>query len=198
MILSTLRRTFQKYPLAANIVTFTSLISGADLACQAIEHKNLNRVDWTRLRNMATVGFVYYGPVYYYYYGFLDRKFPGKSPRSILLKLAIDQFLFTIPSLCIFYVGMGKLEHKPWHATKDELKRKLLPTYVTACMFWPAAQVINFAFVPPVLRVVYMSGASFIWLICLSYIKNQPQLPQILQKIEDLTSGTTKHKAVEK
>lgn len=38
--------------------------------------------------------------------------------------------------------------------------------------FWPAAQFINFRFVPGSLRVLYVSFAALLWNIFLSYIKH--------------------------
>ena len=192
MILSTLRRTFQKHPLAANVVTLTLLLGSADITCQVIENKGFSNFSVNRLRNMATMGIVYYGPVYFYYYRFLDRKLPGKDRQTIFIKLAIDQILFTFPSLCMFYLGMGLLEHKTFEESKIELKSKLLPTYTTACLFWPAAQFVNFRVVPATYRVVYISMASFVWLIFLSYIKNRQKIPVFLQKIDDFSKRLLK------
>jgi len=186
MFLSTLRRTFQQRPLLANIVTFTGLLSAGDVTSQVIENKGLKNFKFERLGNMATMGVVYYGPVLFYYYRYLDRKLPGKDRKTILVKMFIDQVIYTIPSLCVFYLLLGKLEHKTWEDSKAELRQKFLPTYVTATMFWPAVQVINFRFVSPVFRVSYVSVASYAWLTFLSYIKNQPKLPTILRKIKDI------------
>lgn len=184
MVLSTLRNALTTTPLLKSVVTVTSLIGGADICCQVIEHRGFMNFDWTRLRNMATMGIMYYGPLYYYYYGFLDRTLPGKSPRTVLIKLFIDQFIYTIPSLLCFYVIMGKLEQKPWPEIKDEVRMKYIPTYVTACLFWPAAQAVNFSLVPPVHRILYISTANFVWLVFLSYIKNRPKLPAIFERLQ--------------
>ena len=90
MVLSTLRVALAKRPLLKSVVTVTSLITAADVSCQLIEYKGAH-FDWLRLRNMMSIGVCYYGPFYYYYYGMLDRKLPGKNPRTIALKLLIDQ-----------------------------------------------------------------------------------------------------------
>jgi len=188
MVLSTLRGALAKRPLLKSIVTVTSLIGGADIACQLIEHKG-EYFNWVRFRNMATIGIIYYGPMYYYYYGLLDRKLPGKNPRTVLLKLFIDQILYTVPSLLLFYCIMGKLEHKPWIEIRKEIEMKYVPTYVTSALFWPAAQVVNFSVVPATHRILYISTASFVWLIFLSYIKNRPKLPVFLERIQNWTVG---------
>ena len=184
MALSSLRGILTKRPLLKSIVTVTTLIGSADISCQLIEYK-AQSFDWKRFRNMLTIGAGYYGPMYFYYYGFLDRKLPGKSPRTVFLKVVIDQFLYTIPSLFVFYCIMGKLESKPNAEIKEEIRLKYVPTYVTSALFWPAAQIVNFAVVPPNFRILYISSASFVWLIFLSYIKNRPQLPVFIEKIQE-------------
>lgn len=191
MVLSTLRGALTRYPLLKSIVTVTTLIGSADICCQFLEKKNFHHFDFARFRNMITIGVAYYGPLYYYYYGFLDRKLPGTNPRTVLLKLLIDQVVVTIPSLLVFYVFMGQLEGKTIGDTKTEIRLKFLPTYATACMFWPTVQCINFALVPPAYRVLCVSGSTFVWLTFLSYIKNRPKLPAIFERIEAFTSSKT-------
>ena len=191
-MISTLKRSFHKHPLVTNIVTVVSLIGGADISCQIYEHRGIDKFNWQRLKNMATVGACYYGPVYFYYYRWLDKKFPGTGPRTIATKMFIDQVLFTVPSLCIFFSFMGKLEHKTNEECAKEIKKKFLPTYLTACLFWTPAQVINFLIVPPIYRILYVSTMSFLWLTILSAIKNRPKLPYLVQKIEDLTKEKNK------
>lgn len=39
-------------------------------------------------------------------------------------------------------------------------------------MFWPAAQSVNFRFVPGQFRVAYVSSATLIWNSMLSYFKH--------------------------
>ena len=99
MILSTLRNVLVKRPLLKSVVTVSSLLFTADICCQVLEHKGFQQFNLERLRNMTTMGIIYYGPVYYVYYGWLDRKFPGTNPRTIGIKIFIDQFLYTIPSV---------------------------------------------------------------------------------------------------
>ena len=190
MVLSTLRIALNKRPLLKSVVTVTSLITAADVSCQVIESKG-EQFNWTRLRNMMSIGVCYYGPFYYYYYGMLDRKLPGKNPRTIALKLLIDQVAVTIPSLAIFYGFISALEGKNLQETKTELQRKFLPTYVTACLFWPGIQAVNFALVPPQFRVLMVSTSTFVWLTFLSFVKNQPTLPYIFVRINEITGAST-------
>lgn len=108
VVISTLRGALQKRPLLMNIATFVGLLTAADCTCQVIQHKSLTfKYDFPRTARMATMGVIYYGPVFFYYYRFLDRRFPGTNPRTVLIKMAIDQFIFTVPSVACFYIGMN-------------------------------------------------------------------------------------------
>lgn len=55
----------------------------------------------------------------------------------------------------------------------EDCKKKLLPTFQTSCMFWLPAQTVNFLFVPPTFRVVYIGTCAFIWVNILCFIKRQ-------------------------
>ena len=40
------------------------------------------------------------------------------------------------------------------------------------CSLWPAAQALNFLYVPPVYRVVYVNVVTVAWNVFLSYAKH--------------------------
>ena len=191
MILSTLRRTFQSQPFLSNVFLTTSLFTCADGICQVLENKGLTNFNVRRLTNMTTISALYYGPTYYYYYRLLDRKLPGKSPRIVVTKMLIDQIAFTIPSLALFFVLMGKLEGKTWVESKEEIGLKFIPTYVTSSLFWPLAQSVNFALVPAMYRVFYVGAMTLMWVSFLSYIKNREQLPTFLLRVNQLSQKVT-------
>jgi len=48
----------------------------------------------------------------------------SRHPRTILLKLFIDQVIMTILSLAIFYVFIGQFERETVEGTKTELHQK--------------------------------------------------------------------------
>lgn len=187
MILSTLRRSFQKHPILANILTTTALFGAADVTCQLIEHEGINKFNIRRTCNLMAVGMFYSGPTMALWYRLLDHKLPGTNPRTIALKLLVDQTIFTIPLLVGFYVCLGTFEGRNWGENKKELRLKFIPTYVTSCMFWPTAQLVNFALVPPLFRVLYISSMTLIWMTCLSYIKNSPTLPTFLVRVSEVS-----------
>lgn len=54
-----------------------------------------------------------------------------------------------------------------------ELKEKFVPTFARSCLFWLPAQTINFYWVPPKFRIVYIGTCSLIWANILCWIKRQ-------------------------
>lgn len=54
-----------------------------------------------------------------------------------------------------------------------ECKEKFIPAFARSCIFWLPAQTINFAFIPPKFRVVYVGTCAIIWVNILCWIKRQ-------------------------
>lgn len=55
----------------------------------------------------------------------------------------------------------------------DEIKVKLWPTLRANYMLWPAAHLINFAFVPGDLRILYINVIALFWTCFLSIQANK-------------------------
>ncbi|CAB3220144.1 unnamed protein product, partial [Arctia plantaginis] len=102
-------------------------------------------------------------------YRFLDKKFPGTSVRVVLTKLIADQGFMTPVLLATFFIVMAVVERS--ENLFEEFNQKFLHTYLANQSFWIPAQTINFFFVPPYLRVVYVATMSFLWINVLCYIK---------------------------
>lgn len=61
----------------------------------------------------------------------------------------------------------------------DELKEKFVPTFARSCLFWLPAQAINFNFIGPRFRVVYVGTCSLIWANILCWVKRQKPTNEI-------------------
>lgn len=125
----------------------------------------------------------------------MDKTLPGTTGKIIVKKLILDQFLLT-PTLlvlfftgskniilfkfncyiiyifiCIFSPGMSIMERSS--DPLEECKQKFLPTFARSCMFWLPAQSLNFLYIPPRFRVIYVGTCSFIWVNILCWVKRQ-------------------------
>lgn len=170
-----LRAAFNKYPIVMNSIFYGTLYVGAEFSQQTVQRKLLTdkpkEYDWPQLRRYFMVGSCALSPTMTLWYKWLDKKFVEKSLKVISKKLLLDQFILTPPLLVMFFVGMSLMEGKK--DIFEDCKRKFVSTFEKSCMFWLPAQSINFMFVPPTFRVVYIGSCAFIWVNILCIIKRQ-------------------------
>jgi len=95
---------------------------------------------------------------------------PAKSLRQAVAKTAVGQVTLFPAYLAMFSVYMGVLEGK---RTPTELGDKvqdfLWPTFKAGAAFWPAANVLNFMFIPATGRVAYVNACGLVWNSYLSW-----------------------------
>lgn len=170
-----LKYLFNKYPFISNSIIYGSLYVTAECSQQIVTKKILTQppedLDKTTLVRYGIMGTFLYSPVLYSWYKWLDSSFPGTTKQIIVKKLLLDQFLMTPNLLVIFYTGMSVMEgvDDPF----AELKEKFVPTFTRSCLFWLPAQTINFYWVPPQFRIVYIGTCSLMWANILCWIKRQ-------------------------
>jgi len=119
------------------------------------------RYDWQRTARLClfNAGMGCFG---HYYYGALDQRVGSaapKSPGTIISKVAIDQLLFAPLCTLAFYAYKCTAEGKP-EEFFSELRQKLWPTIKAGWCLWPAAHVLNFAYVPTQHRILYVNVVS--------------------------------------
>ncbi|XP_033636457.1 mpv17-like protein 2 isoform X2 [Asterias rubens] len=127
--------------------------------------------NWTRTGRMLTIG-ILLGPLNHYWYLGLDRFLPGIKGRTIAKKILLDEIIASPVMTSIFFVGMGLLEGKTWAESVNVLKKKFLTVYMVDICVWPPVQAVNFFFVPPNLRVIYVNVFILLWDVFLSFINH--------------------------
>lgn len=45
----------------------------------------------------------------------------------------------------------------------EKVQALFLPTFASGSVFWPLANVLNFRFVPPTHRVLYVNAMGLLW-----------------------------------
>lgn len=186
----TAKKLFERYPVIMNTLSYGSLYASADLCQQTMQHyykkslisksngtvgnvknsdhpKQVLKYDMKSMKLMTAWGTVVIAPLFTYWYKWLENRFPPCSitgpTKSILKKTLIDQFLFTPPLLCLFFALMAAAEIPTWENVKNEITTKLPKVYVADCCFWIPVQALNFRYVPPTWRVLYIGLMTFVW-----------------------------------
>ncbi|KAJ6647104.1 Mpv17-like protein [Pseudolycoriella hygida] len=182
-----IRSFFAKHPLISNSLIYGSLYVGAEFSQQFITRRLLTEeksdIDKPTLVRYAVMGTFAYSPILYNWYKWLDRTLPGTSKVIIVKKLVLDQFGLTPVLLVIFFTGMSIMERKT--DVLEECREKFLPTFARSCLFWLPAQSMNFLFIPPRFRVIYVGTCSFIWVNILCWVKRQSYVSNETFKVDN-------------
>ncbi|CAN0439514.1 unnamed protein product [Pylaiella littoralis] len=153
----------------------------------------LASLDFKRLSIYTVLGAVWTAPVVHYWFDLLEaafkdkKKAAGTPPLSFAMRMfkalkmvTLDQaigaplvntgFMFLFTLAAALTTGSGALEAGSQASTK--LKNNLWGTLLVCWRIWPVADMINFAFVPAKLRVLFVNFVGLGWNIYLSAAVN--------------------------
>jgi peroxisomal membrane protein 2 len=168
-------------PLLVKSATAGVILGMADLAGQALEAKQKgdereSSIDWARTGRFAFFGLVLQAPWNHFYYQFLDGALPPTEEPwtpTTGIKVVIDQFIQAPIFTVLIFAFLGALEGKSLEAIKKQLDEDYADTMFANWKLWVPATVLNIAFVPPILRVLYLNCVFFFWSIFLSLKLNK-------------------------
>lgn len=174
-------------PLITKSVTAGVILGAADLAGQAIQQRisenpldedgNIDTsIDFARFVRFAFFGLVLQAPWNHYYYLLLDGALPPTEDpftSTTGIKVVIDQFVQAPVFTVLIFAFLGVLEGKNFEAIKKQLDEDYSDTMLANWKLWVPATVVNIAFIPPILRVLYLNCVFFFWSIFLSLKLNK-------------------------
>jgi len=109
--------------------------------------------------------------------GFLERKFPLRkfgsqkvSFKALVKRVACDQLVMAPIGLSVFITSMGVMEGRSNAQIQQKFRDLFAPTIITNWKVWPAAQLVNFRFMPLPYRVPFQSGCGVFWTLYLSLV----------------------------
>ncbi|XP_004541248.1 mpv17-like protein [Maylandia zebra] len=171
---------FKAHPYISNILGYTALFASADLVQQSVlgekpatgsTSEDLVGVDWHQMARVATVGFCFHANFNYHWLRGLEKMLPGGGVKAVTGKVVVDQLIAAPLTISAFYIGLSLLEHKD--DPLEDWRQKFWTSYKTGVVFWSTMQAVNFAFVPPVARTVFLGGVALVFTIFLCHLRQQ-------------------------
>jgi hypothetical protein len=111
--------------------------------------------------------------------------------RRVLGQLLADTVIGSPLFTFIFYCDMTFLEgvtgKRPLTnftgQVEQRLRDRFLPTLLSDWSFWPPVQAVNFWFLPPQFRILWINWTNFVWNIWLSHLNHADHvLPDFMRK----------------
>lgn len=139
----------------------------ADMLVQAVEGRNLASWDVRRSLRLALFGLLIKGPLISVFYKRVDHVFPKKVLSHTVSKLLVDQGPFSLFLNSCFLFWYPVVEGHGLKRACEVVTRGIIPMQMDAYKLWPAVHTVNYMFVPPQGRILFVNGANLIWtLVC--------------------------------
>eukprot|EP01102_Stenamoeba_stenopodia_P022308 TRINITY_DN9245_c0_g1_i1.p1 TRINITY_DN9245_c0_g1~~TRINITY_DN9245_c0_g1_i1.p1 ORF type:complete len:212 (-),score=46.60 TRINITY_DN9245_c0_g1_i1:196-831(-) len=186
---------FTTHPYTAQIMTNGPLWASGDLIAQTLIEKK-EKVDWSRTGRMAIYGYCFAGPIYCWWYQYIEKLASPLLKRSMAVyltgKVCLDQFVFEPPYLGVYFTATSLLEGQSLSDVKAKLKQEYVNTFIIDCYVWPLAQLINFRFVPLPFQALYVNSVSLGWAGFLSYVTHRGLFKtEMIEAPQDVVASTT-------
>jgi protein Mpv17 len=180
-----------KRPLLTKM--FTSLV-GFGLGDVLAQHfLDKQKLDKKRLFRMMSFGFLIHGSTGHYWYQFLDQMIKGTGVREVVSKVALDQLLWAPIFTAIFLGYTSLLSGASTEETVKKIKADTFTGVRASWSVWPVAHAINFRFVPPSQRLLYINSIQIAYNMFLSILAtSRPASVQVGPSKSGSSSGKTK------
>ncbi|GIY06935.1 mpv17-like protein 2 [Caerostris darwini] len=175
---------FSKHLLVTNTSLGVFFLGLGDAIQQNIEKKMYPEKVYEnrRTRNMMISGSIF-GVGGHYWYRFLDTKFPGTTVKHVGKKLLLEMAIGP-PVFLGFFITIGYLEGKPIQESFKEFKKNILVILAADWAIYAPLQAVNFFYVPPRYRLLYVCVLCLAYDIFMSYILHKEDNLKLASKKE--------------
>ncbi|XP_078446953.1 peroxisomal membrane 22 kDa (Mpv17/PMP22) family protein [Wolffia australiana] len=167
--------SLNKYPVPMKSVTSAFLTLVGDLICQLV----IDRVPvWDVRRTLVStfLGLALVGPTLHFWYLFLSKLVTVQGPSGAVLRLLLDQFVFSPIFIAAFLSSLVTLEGRPSQVL-PKLKQEWFSSMVANWKLWIPFQFLNFWFVPQQFQVLGANVVALAWNVILSFIAHKEVKP---------------------
>uniref|UniRef100_A0A1A9ZB94 Mitochondrial inner membrane protein Mpv17 n=1 Tax=Glossina pallidipes TaxID=7398 RepID=A0A1A9ZB94_GLOPL len=128
-----------------------AIMGTGDMLAQTVTDKReLKEIDFGRTLKYASLGIVYVGPLLKGWYKYLDVIVTEKNTKFVRAakKMLIDQSIMA-PMLNLTLIPLvGMVMNQSYDTIKNHMKYDYSEILKKNYILWPAAQLINFGFIP--------------------------------------------------
>ncbi len=155
-LLQSYLRALEHSPNITKALTAGTLLGLGDSLSQGIERYygyGSGHYDFARTAKMSSFGLFVVGPMLHQWYKVLNKLapkpslLPGAPPLTKtqqviggMKQVAVDQILFSGPSLALFFFYMNLIEGKSWSEVYNKLAAVFWPTLIVNWKVWPVVQ----------------------------------------------------------
>ncbi|KAL2320595.1 hypothetical protein Fmac_029564 [Flemingia macrophylla] len=165
-----------KYPVLVKALTSAILTLFGDLVCQFVIDK-VQSLDFKRTFVFTFLGFALVGPTLHFWYLYLSKLVTLPGTSGALLRLVIDQFLFSPIFIGVFLSTLVTLEGRPSQVV-PKLKQEWFSAVLANWQLWIPFQFFNFRFVPQQFQVLVANVVALAWNVILSFKAHKEVLPK--------------------
>ena len=171
-------------------------MSTGDVIAQVwLEKKGWNTFEFSRAARFAFLGCCLVGPVIRTWYVALEKIVgSGVTLKLTAAKVGLDQFLFAPIFTVVLLSGIGALQGQSLQEIRNKLDHELVDIVLTgwkvmhqntlshfdlrscSSQVWPATQMINFYFVPFLVRPLVVAVVALFWNTYLAWKANKTSL----------------------
>lgn len=160
-------------PLLTKCLTSLTGFTVGDVLAQSFIEDSDKPYDFMRTARLGSFGFLLHGSTGHYFYGFLDSKLPGTAPLTVASKVLIDQTMWNPIFGLMFFGYLNFTEGKSFDDYVLKIKADLKTAVMGSWAVWVPAHTINFAFVPPSQRLLYINSIQIGYNVFLSFLGNK-------------------------
>ncbi|KAG5252635.1 protein sym [Salix suchowensis] len=164
------------YPVLTKAVTSAILTLMGDLICQLVIDQ-VPSLDLKRTVMFTLLGLVLVGPTLHFWYFYLSKLVTVPGASGALLRLLVDQFVFSPIFIGVFLSTLVTLEGRPSQVI-PKLQQEWFSAVLANWQLWIPFQFLNFRFVPQQFQVLAANVIALVWNVILSFKAHKEVLPK--------------------
>lgn len=176
-------RMLKENPYSTKSITSFFTFGLGDFICQSVESKfkpntitdkiiEKKPYNWKRILKQGIFGVIMTPYLHVQYNILIPKFFPNPGALNTAKLLFYDQTVNASVFLIAFFTYMDLLNDVDLGTSLKNTYVKFFPTLVANWKVWPGVQLINFTFVPPEYRVLFVNVVAIGWNTYLSYVQN--------------------------